>query len=190
MSKSGPKTGKFQRLVFGNNTSSNSGNAVAVNPEIPRPLQTSPLNVGAALNSPNEDNDDDCILIPENIETVDLCNLSQQQIVTNFFPPYDANEVIEIAESPVVKKSKAGNSSGKSLADTKSRLSYDDGHSKGLEINCPVCLESVVKRFPVSTVCGHLFCKICIEGVLTVSKECPICKRSLSLKNAFHSIFL
>lgn len=30
-------------------------------------------------------------------------------------------------------------------------------------IKCAICLESAIKRQPVSTFCGHVFCKSCIE---------------------------
>lgn len=40
----------------------------------------------------------------------------------------------------------------------------------------------------VSTVCGHIFCKDCIQIVIKTSKNCPKCRRKLSQKQ-YHPIF-
>lgn len=66
----------------------------------------------------------------------------------------------------------------------------DDVGSSSLNITCPVCLDSIVSRQPVSTNCGHLFCKTCIQESLRVLKKCPMCKKTLSGRNPFHNIWL
>lgn len=38
-------------------------------------------------------------------------------------------------------------------------------HNSSLPLKCPICLDSAIKREPMSTHCGHVFCKICIEQV-------------------------
>ncbi|XP_077445610.1 bloodthirsty-related gene family, member 12 [Stigmatopora argus] len=47
---------------------------------------------------------------------------------------------------------------------------------------CSICLEVFVE--PVSTPCGHSFCKACLQGYWTHSKRflCPMCKKSYSRK--------
>ncbi|XP_068163774.1 bloodthirsty-related gene family, member 12 [Antennarius striatus] len=48
------------------------------------------------------------------------------------------------------------------------------------QFTCSICLEIFVE--PVSTPCGHSFCKACLQGYWTHSKKfvCPMCKKSYS----------
>jgi hypothetical protein len=57
---------------------------------------------------------------------------------------------------------------------------------------CPICLGDVKDKEPVSTLCGHIFCKVCIvEAMRTQSeKNCPMCMKKLPKKRPFHRIFL
>ncbi|TDG99583.1 hypothetical protein EPR50_G00195680 [Perca flavescens] len=50
------------------------------------------------------------------------------------------------------------------------------------QFSCSICLEVFVE--PVSTPCGHSFCKACLQGYWTHSKKftCPMCKKSYSRK--------
>ncbi|XP_071947234.1 E3 ubiquitin-protein ligase RNF4-like [Antedon mediterranea] len=61
------------------------------------------------------------------------------------------------------------------------------------EIVCPVCMESerMIKRQRqlVSTVCGHIFCNVCIVNSIKNQHKCPTCRKKLTLKQ-FHPIFL
>lgn len=55
---------------------------------------------------------------------------------------------------------------------------------------CPVCLESLAGQEVSSTVCGHIFCKPCINGVLkSANKKCPTCRKAINAKK-IHPIFL
>ncbi|KAJ8261566.1 hypothetical protein GJAV_G00155800 [Gymnothorax javanicus] len=57
------------------------------------------------------------------------------------------------------------------------------GHSLTEEqFQCSICLEVFVE--PVSTPCGHSFCKACLQGYWSHSKQCvcPMCKKSFSKK--------
>lgn len=46
---------------------------------------------------------------------------------------------------------------------------------------CPICLFAM--RNPVQTECGHLFCRACLERVLSGGRtECPIDKTAISDK--------
>lgn len=55
-------------------------------------------------------------------------------------------------------------------------LDYHDTNTE-----CPVC--SVFLRDPVNLVCGHSFCKKCIEKLMFEKKtDCPMCRRRLKIK--------
>ncbi len=48
------------------------------------------------------------------------------------------------------------------------------------QFSCSICLEVFVE--PVSTPCGHTFCKACLQGYWNHSKKflCPMCKKTFS----------
>ncbi|XP_072525719.1 bloodthirsty-related gene family, member 12 [Salminus brasiliensis] len=50
------------------------------------------------------------------------------------------------------------------------------------QFSCSICLEVFVE--PVSTPCGHSFCKACLQGYWNHSKKvvCPMCKKTFSKK--------
>uniref|UniRef100_A0A3Q3QEI6 Bloodthirsty-related gene family, member 12 n=1 Tax=Monopterus albus TaxID=43700 RepID=A0A3Q3QEI6_MONAL len=50
------------------------------------------------------------------------------------------------------------------------------------QFSCSICLEVFVE--PVSTPCGHSFCKACLQGYWDHSKKfcCPMCKKTYSRK--------
>ncbi|XP_068444195.1 bloodthirsty-related gene family, member 12 [Clinocottus analis] len=50
------------------------------------------------------------------------------------------------------------------------------------QFTCSICLEVFVE--PISTPCGHSFCKACLQGYWNHSKKflCPMCKKSYSKK--------
>lgn len=50
------------------------------------------------------------------------------------------------------------------------------------QFSCSICLEVFVE--PVSTPCGHSFCKACLQGYWNHSKKfvCPMCKKTYSKK--------
>ena len=45
--------------------------------------------------------------------------------------------------------------------------------------DCSVCLQSCF--YPVKLPCGHIFCFLCIKGVILRSKRCALCRDSLSV---------
>lgn len=150
---------------------------------------------------------DDVVLIPQVIETIDLC--------TQAFPiprAFRLSEVIEVIDSPtqvfqaVASDVTRRDTSGPSRNLNRNRTARentapyqkknlflddsDDGLTQSIKVHCPICLESVVDRNPVSTNCGHVFCRKCLEAALKQLKKCPMCKKGLTGKNAFHNIFL
>ncbi|KAI0711455.1 hypothetical protein C8Q76DRAFT_59179 [Earliella scabrosa] len=48
-------------------------------------------------------------------------------------------------------------------------------------LRCRLCLKDTCD-VPVVTACGHLFCHRCIGKELTVSTECPVCRRAVLQK--------
>ncbi|KAM3334828.1 hypothetical protein ACQJBY_029323 [Aegilops geniculata] len=55
------------------------------------------------------------------------------------------------------------------------------------KFTCPVCINELVDAS--STICGHIFCKKCIEVSIRFQKKCPTCRRRLTMRN-FHRIYL
>lgn len=50
---------------------------------------------------------------------------------------------------------------------------------------CPICLD--LFNLPISTPCGHNFCKACIQGYWETAElsQCPVCKQKLSKRPEF-----
>ncbi|KAL1968569.1 hypothetical protein VTN77DRAFT_1779 [Rasamsonia byssochlamydoides] len=53
------------------------------------------------------------------------------------------------------------------------------------ELDCQVCYGLILD--PLTSPCGHTFCRKCVARVLDHSNLCPICRRKLSLPPALHS---
>ncbi|KAL9275276.1 E3 ubiquitin-protein ligase RNF4-like protein [Drosera capensis] len=47
--------------------------------------------------------------------------------------------------------------------------------------SCPVCMGPLVEE--MSTKCGHIFCKSCIQASIHAQKKCPTCRRKLAMKD-------
>ena len=63
-----------------------------------------------------------------------------------------------------------------------------------LGVTCPACLESFTETMNngggmLSTVCGHVFCTLCLPKVIATKGNCPKCRKTLS-KGDYHPIFL
>ncbi|XP_017016705.1 E3 ubiquitin-protein ligase RNF4 isoform X2 [Drosophila kikkawai] len=54
---------------------------------------------------------------------------------------------------------------------------------------CPVCLENVRRREPVSTKCGHVFCKECLVAAINSVHKCPLCNKKMTVRQ-FSRIYL
>lgn len=46
---------------------------------------------------------------------------------------------------------------------------------------CPICLEKI-RNPKLLEICGHVFCKECIDQCFIIKKECPLCKQSYGLQ--------
>ena len=42
----------------------------------------------------------------------------------------------------------------------------------------------------IATLCGHVFCRKCIEQVMKTNKKCPTCRLYLRGPSAFHNIYI
>nr|XP_016935957.2 uncharacterized protein LOC108014373 [Drosophila suzukii] len=54
---------------------------------------------------------------------------------------------------------------------------------------CPVCMEGVRDREPVSTKCGHVFCRECIQTAISSTHKCPMCNKKLTARQ-YNRIYL
>lgn len=67
-----------------------------------------------------------------------------------------------------------------------------EGLMKG--ICCRICFEQVKKRKPVSTHCGHIYCKECLLKAWhrrrSYQYKCPTCNMALPQDNLYHRIFI
>lgn len=163
------------------------------------------------------EDDEDVIFIPREIETIDLCtqaipqnpprtpirNQNQINIRAN-----NSSDVIVIGDSPAVNVQRnhlrhrtapyrrtsprqealialnlSLNNSNNNLNDTQPKVT----------LQCPICYESAIKAEPMSTKCGHIFCKSCLMTCLTREKKCPVCKAKLSDRRGttdYHRIYI
>ncbi|XP_055373095.1 E3 ubiquitin-protein ligase rnf146 [Condylostylus longicornis] len=46
------------------------------------------------------------------------------------------------------------------------------------DVECPVCLQTAVH--PTKLPCGHIFCFLCLKGVVIISHRCALCRRETS----------
>ncbi|XP_061408740.1 E3 ubiquitin-protein ligase RNF4 [Lethenteron reissneri] len=61
-------------------------------------------------------------------------------------------------------------------------------------ISCPLCLDELNQvhmsgRLMCSTVCGHVFCSVCIRDAIKTMAKCPFCRKKLTLKQ-YHPIYI
>ncbi|KAK7273690.1 hypothetical protein RIF29_14749 [Crotalaria pallida] len=46
--------------------------------------------------------------------------------------------------------------------------------------NCPICMEPLIE--PMSTKCGHIFCKNCIRSAISAQAKCPTCRKKITVR--------
>ncbi|XP_048524692.1 E3 ubiquitin-protein ligase complex SLX5-SLX8 subunit SLX8-like isoform X2 [Dendroctonus ponderosae] len=55
---------------------------------------------------------------------------------------------------------------------------------------CPICLENLGgSRQAMATLCGHIFCRQCLNQVMKTTKKCPSCRVKLN-KAKYHAIYI
>lgn len=55
---------------------------------------------------------------------------------------------------------------------------------------CPICFEKLGGEvLPMTTICGHIFCKKCITRAVKTSKRCPTCRKNVTIKK-IHAVYL
>uniref|UniRef100_A0A7I4BJK9 RING-type domain-containing protein n=1 Tax=Physcomitrium patens TaxID=3218 RepID=A0A7I4BJK9_PHYPA len=55
------------------------------------------------------------------------------------------------------------------------------------KLKCPICMDTMKEE--TSTMCGHIFCRVCIQGAIKSQKKCPTCRKRLKMKN-IHRIYI
>lgn len=57
----------------------------------------------------------------------------------------------------------------------------------GLNINCGICLDKISQ--PAATPCGHVFCYQCLTLSQRAQKQCPLCRKPLTVRQ-IHKLFI
>lgn len=162
-----------------------------------------------------DEDDDDVMLIPQHIETIDLCSESIYENVFPAIPQRVTDEVIEIQDSPAAARGPRAMIPNRSAIRPAARqsnrtspyqasaaahksppkrrnLDLDDSNeepTQRVKITCPICLDSSMKKKMVSTKCGHIHCEDCLKLALQNNKTCPVCRKALKGKDVYHPIF-
>lgn len=88
--------------------------------------------------------------------------------------PHDASEVV-YEENPAGQHHKPEDID--QLQRLKDRVSS--------ELDCQVCYSLILD--PLTTPCGHTFCRKCLARVLDHTDLCPVCRRKVGMPSAIHS---
>ena len=107
---------------------------------------------------------------PSNTMTMAHINSAPQSVVIQSTPPKSNSKHLRTSSSPAINLS-----------------------SKRM-ITCPICMDTAQQfeasgRQIVVTVCGHIFCNVCIRNAISTQHKCPTCRKKLSLRQ-YHPIFL
>lgn len=72
-----------------------------------------------------------------------------------------------------------GRPSVESLEDCEKEALKDAQQATRAEMDCQVCY--ALYYDPITTSCGHTFCRNCLHRILDHSRHCPICRRQLTI---------
>merc|ERR1712190_146897 len=75
----------------------------------------------------------------------------------------------------MVNQNKNKNLSNKALFEMAAEEAFND------EDECPICYE-VPMDAPLQTPCRHIFCGECIRSILMEKAECPMCRKSVMIR--------
>ncbi|XP_020272104.1 nuclear factor 7, brain-like [Asparagus officinalis] len=140
-----------------------------------------------------------CGLLSETFRCLGRCPGIQYELVTLSYPkpptqwPHtpanrsvvdcDSNSILE--DEPSAKQRKP-NEPEKISTEEPSSCSEKQ---KEPTFSCPICMCEIVS--PFTTLCGHIFCEVCIKTAIKKQKKlCPTCRRKLTGKNNIHRVFL
>ncbi len=60
------------------------------------------------------------------------------------------------------------------------QINHQTNHSN-ISLDCLICLDLLCE--PVTTQCGHTFCKFCLVSYLDTNMKCPICRNAIIITN-------
>ncbi|XP_039123899.1 uncharacterized protein LOC120260481 isoform X1 [Dioscorea cayenensis subsp. rotundata] len=92
----------------------------------------------------------------------------------------------------------SGNSSGRNMPRERSEDPYAWKCGKAsasriisdfseVKLKCVICMEAMKEE--TSTMCGHIFCRVCITNAIRAQKKCPTCREKLTI-SSIHRIYL
>ncbi|CAI9738732.1 E3 ubiquitin-protein ligase RNF4 [Octopus vulgaris] len=97
-----------------------------------------------------------------------------------------ANDPILISDEPIIENS----SNRENVASTSETESESQRTSPAAQI-CPLCLETFENirskniKFR-ATLCGHIFCEMCLSKCPTLNYKCPVCRKPVKPKQFIH----
>ncbi|XP_023341691.1 E3 ubiquitin-protein ligase RNF4 [Eurytemora carolleeae] len=124
------------------------------------------------------------------VDTEEEVNVEQEEEVVRLGNTRDIRDVtiIDLTNSPAPPRIRSRENSSGSQSNTATHQDYG---------TCPICLELIwelKKDGLISTVCGHVFCSPCFYSSLYRTDvhrpTCPVCRGSLSRRNAYHPVYL
>nr|XP_031838017.1 E3 ubiquitin-protein ligase RNF4-like [Nomia melanderi] len=91
-----------------------------------------------------------------------------------------SNSVIEIPSENLCKNTQSTEIIDLDNSHLSGSTKIDNGDSceeKTNALMCPICYEKLsYDRKPMSTRCGHIFCRSCLELAIQNKKRCPLCQ--------------
>lgn len=128
--------------------------------------------------------------------TIDLCTQA------NVRPPVqlDNSDVIFVTDSPIAnvqrpppRRDRAApyqvSPTYAARAPNQADLLNVSTQMATVAVKCPICFDAATAKEPVSTVCGHIFCRTCLEQALRTSKKCSVCNKAIRSARDYHRLF-
>lgn len=73
------------------------------------------------------------------------------------------------------------------VKEDKTYYTVETDNKEPIPLKCRVCFELLTSNLkPITTRCGHLFCSECLKTFIGISKKCPTCKSTITLKSCTH----
>jgi len=104
----------------------------------------------------------------------------QQEISNQINSSHTLNmELMDVGEEEITKVSKMLEKNTINNIDNNEKQLLNLG---GIDFSCPVCTELLFK--PVTTPCGHSFCKNCLDMSFSYKRQCPMCREKLEFSSS------